>query len=379
MPIYKSSKKKEGKQGYRVVVNYTDHNGEYKTVERVAYGSTEAKEKEAELLQEYATGKTATVKRLTVAELSKEYLESKKSETRTSTHQKNIDILNNHILPYFSGVRADKLTPSKLQEWKNKLSEKGFAIHHLQNIYGTFRAILNYAVRMKYLSENPLLAVGNFKDTDFTPAKDKLKYYTPEQFVKFMSAAKEYAEKENSVAAWGYYVFFAIAWYMGFRPGENNALRWSRFDGTYLSVKSSINQKTKGNGYVETLPKNKTSYRTVKAPEPLIEILNEHRARQQINSAWNEEFFICGGDKCLPNATIDKRNREFATVAKLPHIAVYDFRHSFASYLANEGINIQEIARRMGHSNVKRTWETYAHLYPREEDRATSILDRVKI
>lgn len=379
MPLYKTKKKKEGKQGYRVVVNYTDHNGEYRTVERIAYGSTEAKELEIELAKEYAVKKTPAAKRLTVQELCEEYLKAKKSETRASTHEKNKDMLNNHVLPYVASLRVDKLTPAKMQEWKNALTEKGFSTHHLQNIYGIFRAVLNYAVRMEYIVKNPLTAVGNFKEMDFTPAKDKLQYYTAEQFVKFMAAAKAYAEEKDTVIAWGFYVFFAIAWYMGYRPGENNALRWSCFDGEYLHVRASVNQKTKGNGYVETLPKNKTSYRSTKVPQPLIKILNEHKERQKSTGIWNENFYICGGEKCLPNATIDKRNREFATAADLPHIAVYDFRHSFASLLANEGINIQEIARRMGHSNVKRTWETYAHLYPREEDRADAVLTRIEI
>ncbi|MFR4024301.1 MAG: hypothetical protein ACLTZI_15975 [[Eubacterium] siraeum] len=40
------------------------------------------------------------------------------------------------------------------------------------------------------------------------------------------------------------------------------------------------------------------------------------------------------------------------------------------SLLASEGINIQEIARRLGHSNVEMTWNTYSHLYPHEEERA---------
>ena len=46
--------------------------------------------------------------------------------------------------------------------------------------------------------------------------------------------------------------------------------------------------------------------------------------------------------------------------------------------LANEGINIQEISRRLGHSNVEITWNTYSHLYPREEERAVSVLNGIK-
>lgn len=45
--------------------------------------------------------------------------------------------------------------------------------------------------------------------------------------------------------------------------------------------------------------------------------------------------------------------------------------------LANEGINIQEIARRLGRSDIKMTRNTYSHLYPREEERAIIILDKI--
>lgn len=67
----------------------------------------------------------------------------------------------------------------------------------------------------------------------------------------------------------------------------------------------------------------------------------------------------------------------FSEIAGLKHIRIHDFRHSHASLLANEGINIQEIARRLGHSDVSMTWNTYSHLYPREEERAIQILDKI--
>jgi len=58
-------------------------------------------------------------------------------------------------------------------------------------------------------------------------------------------------------------------------------------------------------------------------------------------------------------------------------ISIHSYRHSHASLLANEGINIQEIARRLGHARVEMTWNTYSHLYPREEERAVEILNRI--
>ena len=73
----------------------------------------------------------------------------------------------------------------------------------------------------------------------------------------------------------------------------------------------------------------------------------------------------------------ENHNKIFAKAAGLPHIRIHDFRHTHASLLVNEGINIQEIARRLGHSDVQMTWNTYSHLYPREEERAVAILDKI--
>ena len=49
MPIYKMDGKKDGKQKYRVRINYIDNLGKSHQIDRVAYGSEEAKQLEREL------------------------------------------------------------------------------------------------------------------------------------------------------------------------------------------------------------------------------------------------------------------------------------------------------------------------------------------
>lgn len=376
MPIYKTTKKKDGKQGYRVCINYTDKNGVKQRVERAAYGSTEAKQVERELLEEYAHTDTANL-RMTVKDLYDAYMKAKKHEVRASSYDKSRRVLEGNILPILGAVRLDRLNAPVLQEWKNQISERGIAVSTQKAIYTELRTMLNYAVRMEYLPKNPLVTVGNFKDANFTPIKEKLRYYTAKQFKAFITAARAEAEANNTMVAWGQYVFFAIAYYTGMRKGEINALKWSDIEGDILHVRRSVTQKVKGQAIVETPPKNKTSYRDLQMPLPLIKILDEHRARQQQNDGWSEDFRVCGSDKCLSDTGIENANKKFADSAKLPHIRIHDFRHSHASLLANEGINIQEIARRLGHSKIEQTWSTYAHLYPREEERAVAILNKV--
>ncbi len=375
MPINKTGKKKDGLQQYRVRINYTDTAGKAHQIERTAYGMDEAKQLEAALMSEYKDKHTDA--RLTVGELFTEYAEYHSHETRRTSHESTMKNLRLRVLPTMADHRLDKLTQPVLARWKNDVAASDYSIVTKKNAYSAFSAMLNYAVKMEYIPKNPLTTLGNFKDPELIekPA-DTLHYYTPEQFLKYIAVARDTAV---SCTDWGYYVFFSIAFYTGARKGEINALKWSDIDGNIMHIRRSISQKIKG-GDVETPPKNKSSYRDLQIPKPLMEILSEHKVRQrEASKLFTEDYRVCGGERPLRDTSIDKKNRAFAKAAELPHIRIHDFRHTHASLLVNEGINIQEIARRLGHSDVQMTWNTYSHLYPREEERAVEILNKIKL
>ena len=127
-----------------------------------------------------------------------------------------------------------------VQNWKQEISAQGLSFTTRKNIYGEFRAMINYAVKMEYIPKNPVTIAGNFK-APLEPEKEML-FYTPEEFKRFIAAARkcaEQAEAEGSVFEWNYYVFFNIAFYMGMRKGEINALQWSDIKGDYLSEERS--------------------------------------------------------------------------------------------------------------------------------------------
>ena len=377
MPIYKTSVKKDGLQQYRVRINYIDRTGVARQLTRITYGAAEAKQLEAELMSAYSKSKEAPVSSMTLGELYAEYYITKKGEVRETSLAKINDNINASVKPYLFDIKLNKLNTAQLQKWKNILSEKGYKLKTLQNYYGELRALLNYAVKMDNLPKNPLLAVGNFKEVYFETPEDKLHYYTADQYLKYISVVKKMCEEKDTITEWGYYVFFSIAFYTGARKGEINALKWSDITGNTLNIRRSISQKIKGK-ITETPPKNKSSYRSLQIPLPLLKILNEHKKRQQADKNFTEDYRVCGGISYLPDASLDTHNIRYAALAELPHIRIHDFRHTHATLLINEGINIQEIARRLGHADVQQTWQTYPHLYPREEERAVSILNNIK-
>lgn len=367
MPIYKMDGRKNGLQQYRVRVNYRAPDGSYKQIDRVAYGREEAKQLEAQLRADIGESKPAS--QITLGELCAEYLAAKEYEVRASSYDKSRSCLELHVLPTLGSVKMSALTPARLQKWKNGLNEKELSLTTKKNQYRELNALLNWAVRMERIPRNPLGAVGNFSDPYFEKPAEKLHYYTAEQYLKFAAAARDSGE-------FPYYVFFSVAFYTGMRKGEINALRWSDIDGDTLHVRRSITQKLKA-GDVETPPKNKSSYRDLQIPRPLADILSEQKQRQQNDLRWDDSYRVCGGAAPLRDTSIENKNKAFGQAAGLPHIRIHDFRHTHASLLVNEGISIQEIARRLGHSNVEITWNTYAHLYPREEERAVQILNQI--
>ena len=361
MPIYKMEGKKNGKQKYRVRINYIDSFGNAKQTDKVVYGLDEAKELERQLQAD--KHEVVSSGNMTLEELFNEYLEAKQHEIRETSLDKSKRILQRHVIDSLGNYKINKLNLKILQSWKNEISKKNLSLTTNQNIYKEFRALLNYAVKLEYIPNNLLIKLGNFKSGTVIKKKE-MDYYTVDEFKAFINVAKrnaEAAEKAGNYFEWNYYVFFAIAFYTGMRKGEIHGLRWSDIDGKYISVKRSISQKVKGDDRI-TPPKNKSSIRTLQIPKPLIEILNEHKERCKIFDGFSEENYICGANKPLRDSTIQKRNIKFAKLAGIKTIRIHDFRHSHASLLANEGINIQEVARRLGHSDVEMTWNIHIHI-----------------
>lgn len=376
MPIYPTKRRKDGKTQYRVRINYTDTTGAHHQKEASCFGYQEAIDLERELLIRYS-GK-APDNDLTLAEFFEIYKKIKATEVRETTFSKIVSNVNLHILPMLGNIRLNELDERDISDWKISMTEKKCSVAYCQKIWRELNGILNKAKKLNFIPENPTKNIENFRDVLFTDPMEKIQFYTPEQFIHFSSTANSMIENyfQRSV-----FMFFMVAYYTGMRKGEIHALRWTDIKGDIIQVRRSISQKIKGKEIVETPPKNKSSMRDIQIPKPLSQLLAQYKYVQQehFGKKWKKNFRVILGDRCIGDTSLSNYNKKWASIAELPIIRIHDYRHSHASLLANEGINIQEIARRLGHSNVQVTWQRYAHLYPREEERALVILNKVEI
>jgi len=378
MPIYKTNGEKDGKKKYIVRINYVADSGEPKQLTRVAYGSTAAKNLETKLTNDIKLKGEKPMRKMKVQELLNEYKEVKRYEVKETTQIRIDQNFNCYILPTFKDYCIDKITPKAVQEWKIALEKRNLSLNTKKLAFCHLRTFINYAIKMDYLNTNPLTRVGGFRKNSANDLADKsaLNIYMPDEFKSFITVAKKIAEekeKQNNLSEWDFYVFFNIAFYTGLRKGEIFALKWSDIEGEYLTVKRTVTQRLSRNGGdIESTAKSKKSMRTIQLPMPLTKILIEQKKRQRLLHNFTDDFRICSN---IRDTTLQRRNRAYAAMAGLKTIRVHDFRHSHASVLANSNINIQEISRRLGHSQVEITWNTYCHLYPKEEEKAVEILN----
>lgn len=385
MAIYKSKGKKDGLQKYRVFVNYTDNTGKYKKISRTAYGLDTAKMVEMQLQQDVKNDDLHQNKRKTIQNLADEYIEYKKSEIKGSSLDNVKKHFRLYILPKYGDYRIDKFTPATIQEWKNMMnktkSEKTgdvLALKTLQEVYKGFSAMFNFAEKMGYINKSPFTKTDNFK-RPLEVAKDEMDFYTPSEFEKFIDVARTSAEKSAESGdnfEYHFYVFFCIAFFTGMRKGEIHALRWCDISDNFscIHVTRSLNEKRQDE---ITSPKNKSSVRTIVTPVKLQQTLQEHYDRCKQVTSFADTCFVCGGIAPLRDTTIQHKLAKYAAAAGVKTIRVHDFRHSHASYLINSGVNILAVSKRLGHSTVTQTLNTYAHLYPDSESEVLQALNRL--
>jgi len=83
--------------------------------------------------------------------------------------------------------------------------------------------------------------------------------------------------------------------------------------------------------------------------------------RQQMESTEGYEYLFINHQTGKPYTTIMKVWERLRNKAGLPHLRLHDLRHSFASWLINDGRTLYEVQKILGHSQSIVT-ERYAHL-----------------
>lgn len=334
-----------------------DVNGKRKQKKRRGFKTKkEAQAAFIELQNEVNNGTYIEPSKLLVKDFLYEWFKLKKTTISHQTCQVYDRILEIHIIPSLGTMKLIDLKTIHIQSYINTLHEKGYAPETIKKFFNIIRNALAHALDMELISSNS----ANKVKLPSISRKTNMAIWDKDQVNQFLNVAKGNR----------YFIMYHLALMTGMRQGEILGLRWKDIDFTQNVIRISQTLSHDGKRFLEGA-KSKASIRTIALPETTIKVLCEHK---EIIAMEKEDFgegycdydlVVCTpiGSQLIPS-NIRKAFNRLIEKAEVPKIRFHDMRHTHATLLLAQGINVKVISERLGHSNIKITLDTYSHILP---------------
>lgn len=276
--------------------------------------------------------------------------------------------LRNHLSD-FSDLPIDKITEDDLIRWIKRMRGDGLSPKTIANVHGFIHTVMETAVRRRLRPDNP--CNGRLLPKDDS-TEDKATFLTMAEISQIIDQSPEWQKP---------------MWWLligsGLRLGEATALTPADFqlDAATPSVRITKSYQETGEGWTVGPPKTKKARRTVSlAPSTVAHV----RARIESMPRHERCFPLTAATKTFP------QHRQWleswhdmvtaAETAEVPLILdrrprIHDIRHSHASMMIAAGMNLYELANRLGHESITTTTNTYGHLVPDAHFRAAAMVE----
>lgn len=307
------------------------------------------------------TGAWTDDRNLTVSEFLTDWLAKKVANgLRPTTERSYRWHITGYINPVIGTLRLRDVRPPHVEEVlrlaalpKEKGKTPGPAT--VRRIHATMRSAFASAKRARYIPYNPAVDVELPRVT-----RPHVQPWEADELGAFL----------DHCAADPLGPLYEVAAFTGLRRGELLGLRWDDIDveRSRLVVRRQIVQL----GHATHLGPVKTASgqdRVVDLDEATIGALLSHQLRQQQHrdewgSAWVDSGHVFTKEDGSPlhPETVTKRFRELSDAAGLRPVRLHDLRHGQASLMLAAGVPMAVVSKRLGHSSLAITSDTYSHL-----------------
>lgn len=346
MPVYKD--KKTGK--WMVRFYYTDYLGNRIQKKKRGFKlQSEAKEYERKFLENLASQPT-----MVFNELVDKYLKSVKPKIRSRTYKTKVTRFKRALI-FFDNIPINKINNKMVDEYINTLLADNLSTETIKNYKKELSTLFNFAIKHYNLSDNPTHNLGQV----YNPNEKAKEYniWTLEDYQQAISIIKDLDFK----------TLINLLYWSGIRIGEALALKWEDIDFNNKTVK--INKSyTKIYGEEIISPTKTYNIRDILLPDTTIRQLEDFK-----KATYNLDNRIF----TKTNESYLKKLKRLSKKYDLPNITIHDLRHSHASYLLSNNINIVLISKRLGHKDVTTTLDTYSHFMPSDEIDFISNINKI--
>lgn len=255
-----------------------------------------------------------------------------KPRLELSTREGYVAVLRRSLVPHFGKLRLDHVDETAVDGFIQSEKARGASAKTINNALGILGRCLRMAKRWRLVDEVPEIQMLKVPPPEFD-------YLTAVESRQLLRAAEG--------TRWWLFILCALR--TGMRASELFALRWESVD---LETGTIHVRRGRFHG-VEKAPKNNRIRHL-----PITEDL--WRALQAVRRTDGYVFTGMGGDPLSWDVAYNGV-RGVCDRAGLRRVGLHVLRHSFASQLAMEGVDLLPIQMLMGHSDIKVTTR-YAHL-----------------
>jgi integrase len=227
------------------------------------------------------------------------------------------------------------------------------------------------AVLRKLIKDNPCVGISLPKKL-----RREISVWTLDQVNFFLREARHVTRVTRCL------IGFQLGLLAGLRQGEILGLRWKDidFEKGIIYIRQIVTQS----GEIKAGAKNNTSIRSITIPNNLLNELKLHRKliereKSNCNIKYRENDLILPTRHCAPMIPRNFR-KEFYKLTdhlNLPRIRFHDTRHTHATLLIQQNVNVKLIADRLGHVNIQTTLNTYSHVLPDMQRSVSNKIDEI--
>lgn len=298
----------------------------------------------------------------------------RKNSVSASTWQNHNYAVNATIIPALGDILVKDLTSDALQRLYNKMIDEEYAPATVIKVHQILSMCLNKAVEKRLISWNIAKATELPRNGD----DEVVKAMTEEEMRIFLDVIN----KEREL----WKVIFLTLLGTGLRSGEALALRWSNVDLRKRSAKVTESLgRIKGKGFVFKAPKTKKSKRVVTLPDEVaiaLRLYRIHQAKQRLEAGeayQDQDLVFCTslGGPIEPRHLIRAFHRIRNKLGFRKDLTVHSLRHTYATRLLEQGIDLKTVSELLGHTNIATTGNIYSHVMPRLRTGAASKMNNL--
>ena len=369
---------KRGKNSYRLscLAGYNLQGKPIKKTKTVHGTKKEAEIELAKFVADVQNGMVIEGKSLKFSEFTEIWKRDYGSkELAPSTYKRYCRMLETRLLPYFGHFYVNKIKPTDIMQFYDLLSKDTQLVRKKDNDgnktlkplsgktilehHRLLRAMLHKAVYWQVIVSNPAERVQPPK-----AKKPKRKYYDDDQCKILLENLEQLDEEQIK-----YKTAIILTVFTGVRLGELMGLEWNDID--FRNGIVSINRSSQylaDTGVFTKVPKTESSIREVAIPDFVISLLEEYKLwyeeqKSLYGELWinSNRLFVQADGKPMHPSTISKWFVKYIGQIGLPVINFHGLRHTNATLLIAQNIDVAVVAARLGHAQITTTFNFYVH------------------